>query len=273
MTDMHVQPERGAGPGFQRAIEEAQKHSPDLLLMTGDLVMDVMGSDLDRAERQFAVFRDVVRDNASVPVRYCIGNHDVWGWGDVAGNKATPLFGKRWAQERLELESPYYSFEAGGWKVVVLDSTHRKGEGNGYTARLDEEQFEWLTSELQGTPKSTPVLVASHIPLFCACAFLDGDNEKSGDWHVPGAWMHTDFRRIKDLFLRHPNVKAAASGHIHLADRVDYLGVSYFCNGAVSAGWWKGKYQEFGNAIAILDLFEDGTVANQFIEFPWEPKP
>lgn len=272
LTDMHVQPERAAGPGFARAIEEAQKHSPDLLLMTGDLVMDVMGSDLDRAEKQFAVFRDVVRSHTSVPVRYVIGNHDVWGWNDVAGNKSNPLFGKKWAQEKVELETPYYTFGAGGWKVVVLDSTHRKGEGNGYTARLDDAQFEWLAGELQSTPKSVPILVASHIPLFCACAFLDGDNEKSGEWQVPGAWMHTDFRRIKDLFLKHPNVKAAVSGHIHLADRVDYLGVSYFCNGAVSGGWWKGKYQEFGNGIAVVDLFEDGTVANQYMEFAWDPR-
>jgi len=85
--------------------------------------------------------------------------------------------------------------------------------------------------------------------------------------------MHVDFRRIKDLFTKYPNVKLSISGHIHLVDRVDYLGVSYFCNGAVSGGWWGGKYQEFSNGYAIVELFEDGSFTNQYIEYPWTPKP
>jgi 3',5'-cyclic-AMP phosphodiesterase len=273
LTDMHVQPERGAGEGFRKAIEAAQTHKPDLLLMTGDLVMDVMGSDLDRADKQLAVFREAVKDSAGVPVRYCIGNHDVWGWNNLDKYSSAPLFGKRWAQEKFELAAPYYHFDQGGWRIVVLDSTHRDGDGPGYTARLDDEQFGWLGDLLENTPATMPVLVASHIPLFCACAFLDGDNEKKGDWVVPGSWMHIDFRRIKTLFRKHPNVKAALSGHIHLADRVDYLGVSYFCNGAVSAGWWGGPYQEFENGYAIVDLFDDGSVENRYMEYEWEVRP
>lgn len=273
LTDMHVQPERGAGEGFSKAIRAAQEHKPDLLLMTGDLVMDVMGSDLDRAEKQLAVYREALKDSADVPVRHCIGNHDVWGWNNLDKYSKEPLFGKKWAQEKFELSAPYYHFDQGGWRIVVLDSTHRNGDGPGYTARLNDDQFGWLEDLLADTPATTPVLVASHIPLFCACAFLDGENETKGDWVVPGSWMHIDFRRIKNLFRKHPNVKTALSGHIHLADRVDYLGVSYFCNGAVSAGWWGGGYQEFKNGYAIVDLFEDGTVDNQYLEYEWEVRP
>jgi 3',5'-cyclic AMP phosphodiesterase CpdA len=273
LTDMHVQPERGAVEGFAKSLEEAQKHGPDLIFLGGDLIMDALGTDLARAKTQFDLLMDVVKANADVPVRYAIGNHDVWGWDDIAKWGSEPKFGKIYAQERLELARPYYSFEQGGWRMIVLDSTHRKAEGNGYTARLDDEQFGWLADELSSAPQDQPVLLMSHIPLFCACAFLDGDNEKSGNWQVPGAWMHIDFRRIKDLLLKHPNVKAALSGHIHLADRVDYLGVSYYCNGAVSGGWWGGKYQDFSNGYAIVDLFDDGTVANSYFEFGWTPKP
>ncbi len=273
LTDMHVQPERGAVEGFAKSLEEAQKHSPDLIFLGGDLIMDALGTELDRAKAQFDLFADVVKSNAGAPVRYAIGNHDVWGWNNIAKWGSEAKFGKIYAQERLELARPYYSFEQGGWRMIVLDSTHRKAEGNGYTARLDDEQFAWLADELSSAQQDQPVLLMSHIPLFCACAFLDGDNEKSGNWQVPGAWMHIDFRRIKDLLLKHPNVKAALSGHIHLADRVDYLGVSYYCNGAVSGGWWSGKYQEFSNGYAIVDLFDDGTVANSYFEFGWTPKP
>src|SRR5438552_2511432 len=77
-------------------------------------------------------------------------------------------------------------------------------QAGGYEARLDDEQFDWLKADLQATPKTTPILILSHIPILAACALFDGDNEKSGDWVVPGAWMHLDARRLKSLFVEHP---------------------------------------------------------------------
>jgi 3',5'-cyclic-AMP phosphodiesterase len=273
LTDMHVQPEKGAQAGFEKGLEACQSQSPDVIFCGGDLIMDALGTDLGRAQKQWDLFTAGVKASAGVPVRYALGNHDVWGWNNIDKHKDHALFGKQHAQDQLELASPYYSFTQAGWRIIVLDSTHRKLDGSGgYTARLDDGQFEWLSDTLAGTPKDQPVLVLSHIPIFCACAFLDGDNEKSGNWQVPGAWMHIDVRRIKDLFLKHPNVRLALSGHIHLADRVDYLGVSYFCNGAVSGGWWGGKYQEFGNGYAIVDLFDDGSFENKYMEYAWTPK-
>ena len=69
---------------------------------------------------------------------------------------------------------------------------------------------------------------------------------------------------------KHPNVKAAISGHIHLADRTRYLNVDYFCNGSVCGRWWTGKYQEFAPAYALLDLFNDGSVECELIHFDWK---
>ncbi len=89
---------------------------------------------------------------------------------------------------------------------------------------------------------------------------------------VPGSWMHIDARRIKDLFLKHPNVRLCLSGHIHLVDRVEYLGVTYLCNGAVSGGWWKGANQECNPGYGLVDLYDDGTFENRYVEFPWKPR-
>jgi hypothetical protein len=35
----------------------------------------------------------------------------------------------------------------------------------------------------------------------------------------------------------------------------------------VSGGWWKGDYQEFPPAYAVVDFFEDGTVRNQLVRY------
>lgn len=233
--------------------------------------MDAFGADHDRTKVQWDLFGKVLRDECSLPVEHCIGNHDVWSFRTREDNPMHAAKAvKKWALAELGLESPYRTFVKGGWRFIVLDSTFPSG--NGYTARLDDEQFEWLGQTLRDSDPKQPVLIVSHIPILAACAYFDGDNEKSGNWVVPGAWMHIDARRIKDLFFKHPNVKAAISGHIHLIDRVEYLGVSYLCNGAVCGGWWKGNYQECEPGYALVDLFDDGTVESRYVAFGWTPR-
>ncbi len=271
LTDIHVQPERNAEAGMTACLHAVQgmDDAPELIVTGGDSVMDVFGRrGAARNNAQKEIYQRVLRDECSLPVRGCIGNHDVHHWGEGQDNEGQPL-GKRWAEELLDLEKRFYHFDQAGWRFFVLDSTQPRG-GN-YTAGLDDTQWEWFQAELAATPQDTPVLVVSHIPIFCACAFFDGKNEHSGDWRVPGAWMHVDARRIKDLFHKHPNVKLCLSGHIHLVDRVEYLGVTYCCNGAVSGGWWGGKYQEFAPGYAIVDLYNDGSFVNTFVNFDWPP--
>lgn len=152
----------------------------------------------------------------------------------------------------------------------MLDSTHTDG-GNGYIAKLDEEQFEWLSSELADTPVHVPVLIVTHEPILSAASFFDGKNEEGGHWNVPAAWMHIDARRLKDLFRKHTNVRLCLSGHLHLVDRVDYCGVTYICDGAVCGAWWKGDNQECDEGYGIIDLYDDGSFAHQYVAFGWKP--
>lgn len=265
MTDTHVQPEREAGAGFATALRTAQGLSdkPDFVIFGGDNVMNVDGSEgADRAAVQLDVWKNALRNELSIPHYYCIGNHDVL--------RMHPVDGKKWAVDAYGLPGRYHTFDRAGWKFIVLDSTSpQKG---GYKGRLDDAQFEWLEQELRAAPAEMPVLIVGHIPILAACSYFDGDNEKSGDWKVPGAWMHIDARRIKDLFRRHPNVRLCLSGHIHLVDQVVYNGVTYCCNGAVSGGWWKGPCQEFQNGFGVVDLFDDGSFRNEYVTYEWTPR-
>jgi 3',5'-cyclic AMP phosphodiesterase CpdA len=262
LTDIHVTPDRSAAEGLAHTLRHlnSQSDRPDFIMLGGDQVMDVFRESEETFETQWKLYHSVMRSENDLPIEPCIGNHDVWGWGEREG--------KRRAMEQLVMDSRYRSFDRAGWHIVVLDSTHQSGEG--YTAKLDDEQFEWLEADLAAT--AAPVLVVSHIPILSAAAFLDGDNVKEdGDWHVPGAWMHVDVQRIKALFGRHPQVKVCLSGHLHLVERVDYNGVAYFCNGAVCGGWWQGDYQECRNGYALVDLNHDGTFACEYVCTGWEP--
>ncbi len=276
LTDVHVQPELGAGEGLAACLQHVQslKDRPQLILSGGDSIMDSFGQDQARTKLQWDLWARVLKGECSIPVEACIGNHDVWGWNRDS-SKATgdePLYGKKWAVEALGLSKRYRSFDREGWHFVVLDSTQPAAKPGSYTAHLDEEQFDWLERDLAATKPETPVLVLSHIPILSAAAFFDGENTKGPDWVVPGAWMHMDAKKIKDLFGKHPNVKVCLSGHLHLVDRVDYNGVTYFCNGAVSGGWWKGNYHECAPGYATLDLYPDGTFERQYIPYGWTPK-
>ena len=114
------------------------------------------------------------------------------------------------------------------------------------------------------------VLVFGHIPILSAAAFFKSQAEESGDWEIPARVMAIDARKLKGLFHKHKNVKVCLSGHLHLVDRVDYLGVSYLCNGAVSGSWWKGPNQEFEPGYAVLDLYDDGTFDNRYVTYGWK---
>lgn len=266
LTDVHVQPIVGAAKGFARCLHHVQNlpDKPDLILNGGDAIMEAHGRGQDSVKRQWKLYHDVLLADNGLPVLNCVGNHDIW-----CPKETTEAFtgGKQWATDELQLPKPYYSVDKNGWHIVVLDSVQPKPDGGWYTAHLDDEQYDWLESDLKNTPAQTPVLIVSHVPILAACVFFDGKRFEGGNWNVPSRWMHSDTVRLTNLFYRHPNVKAALSGHIHLTDRVDYNGVSYFCNGAVSGAWWFGSYHHTAAGYAIVDLFDDGTVENRYVAY------
>lgn len=270
LTDIHVQPERGAPEGMEAALAHAvgQKDKPDLIFTGGDLIMDSFGATKERTKEQWDIFARVM-GGVKLPVEHTIGNHDVWGWGSREKYSKEPEYGKKWACDILGLKKPFRSFDRAGWHFIVLDSTYMK-EPTGYTARLDDEQYEWLKGDLAATDPKTPIMVVSHIPIIAICSFFDGENEKSGDWTIPGSWMHIDARRIKDAFKKHPNVKICVSGHEHLLDQVVYNGVNYFCNGAVCGAWWAGDYHECTYGYALIDLYDDGSFENKYVAYGWK---
>lgn len=276
LTDIHIQPERGAGEGLAACLRHAQSQAdpPQLILTGGDAVMDATQDDPARATIQANLWRSVWRAECSLPVEHCIGNHDVV-WNPNRKARTAPgrelLGGKEFALDLLGLDRRYRSFDHAGWHFIVLDSVYP--HNNDYIGRLDDEQFAWLADDLAATPASTPVLVVSHIPILSICAMLYGEQEVSGEWVVPASWVHMDARRIKDLFRRHPNVKLCLSGHIHLTDRVAYASddVTYICGGAVCGNWWEGAIDGVPEGYLLVDLYDDGGFDTQYVAYGWSP--
>jgi 3',5'-cyclic AMP phosphodiesterase CpdA len=271
ITDIHVQPGQIPEKGMADALNHIQrlKHKPEFIINGGDSIMDGLAADKQKTQIQFDLFKSILTKENSLPIYHCIGNHDVWGWfvKENEALKADKQYGKQWVVEEFNMPRRHYSFTKGKWKFMVLDSTQLNPAG-GYIAYVDPEQYAWLEEELKNTPKDTFVCVVSHIPILSICAGLFfNKTETNGDLKIQRNLMHTDFLTLKKLFAQYPNVRVCLSGHIHLQDELNYLGVKYYCNGAISGNWWKGSFQEFAPAYAMIELFDDGSSERTMVNY------
>lgn len=265
MGDTHILPDKKPMDGVAKCFQsvQQQRDKPTFILHGGDVIMDALKEDRDRVQKQWDTWHSVAKANNSLPIEYCIGNHDIWGFD---GAKADPMYGKKWAQDQLQISGRYRSFSKGGWQFIILDSVQPKADGGWYTGGIDPEQMEWLKGELARLDKKTPVLIMSHIPIVSVTGFAFATNVKDGNWQIPAGIDLPDAAQLITLFYEHPNVKACLSGHMHLLDRAEYNGVSYMCNGAVSGNWWKADtYQQTHAGYALFDLYDDGTIERQYI--------
>jgi predicted MPP superfamily phosphohydrolase len=279
LTDAHVQPELQAQEGLAACLEHVHglPRRPDLILGGGDMVMDVMANDRSRATLQKACFDAAFRD-CRIPVRHCVGNHDIFGWNkEKSGTDGTEAdWGKKWALDLFGLERAAYSFDHGGWHFIALDGVQPNGD-NGYLARLDDAQREWLAADLAAVPAGRPVLVWTHIPVVTVTGFTaDRNAGRTGETVISRGEMHADAPAVHRLLAESGKVRLCLSGHMHLLDRVEVDGVTYICGGAVSGGWWRGPHEPKETAArcpsgyGLVTLRPDGSFTHEYRSYGWK---
>ena len=253
ITDVHIRTGDQAPDRFKKCLAEITRLKVDFFLNGGDSINDASYDNVKRESviEQWNLWDDCLQSISRHEVYSCIGNHDPW-W--AAPSKADDMYGKDYVVKRLKIPGRYYSFTKKNWHFIILD-------GNNKNISLDEEQFAWLEQELAKLPASTPTLLMSHYPILGTTPILVGGG-------------HSDHKKLKDLFYKHRDkVKVCLSGHNHLYDKTWYNGVLYCCNGAMSGFWWgkgdkesagPGYYLETPPGYAILNLYEDGTVTNEY---------
>ncbi len=269
ITDIHVKPGIIPETGMANVLHliQASKLKPAFIVNTGDAIMDALEASKEKTATQWALYNRILKNENTLPIYSCIGNHDIWGWfnKDISLQQDV-LYGKQWAVNELAIPKRYYHIEKENWAFIFLDSTQLNPAG-GYIAKLDTEQMDWLTTLLEKV-KDKHVCIFSHIPILSICAGLFfNKTQPNGDLLIKRNLMHTDFLELNSLFSKYTNIKACISGHIHMQDDIHYNGIRYMCNGAVCGNWWNGSFNGFAPAYAMLDFYKDGWVERKMITY------
>lgn len=254
ITDVHIKAGENAPGRFKNCLKHIlSSHKPDFFLNGGDSINDASYDNVvhDQVIQQWGIWDDCMKELDKYELYSCIGNHDPW-W--KAPSKEHEMYGKQYVVKRLKIPHRYYHFTKKNWHFIILD-------GNNSKISLDKEQYDWLEAELAKIPANAPVLLMSHFPILGTTQVLVGGG-------------HSDCKKLKDLFYKHKDkVRICLSGHNHLSDHTSYNGVLYCCNGAMSGFWWgkgdaesagPGYYLETPPGYAMLKLYEDGTVENEY---------
>jgi len=183
-SDTHVgfsgPPDPLGTQAFERAVESvnALPEKPDLVLFTGDLTHDSEKPE-EHAERM-RLFQKIA-GRLDVPLVHCVpGEHD-------AALDGGALF-------RGVFGDTHYSFDHRGVHFVALDNVSLGKPAVG------PEQLAWLRRDLARFPKTAPIVVFTHRPLF----------DLKPDWE----WFTSDGDDVMNALAPYENV-TVLYGHIH----------------------------------------------------------
>ncbi len=271
LTDIHLYSQRSAALGLATALRHLQsiEDRPEFIINGGDAIYD--GLEVDRAtlEQQWALWNTVWKAENSLPLKHCLGNHDVWGWNNKSSTTGSePGWGKGYSLDQLGLDKSYYRFDHGGWEFVVLDSVTPDAE-TVYRADLGQQQFDWLAGVLAGLPAEKPIVIVSHIPILTV-GDVGWSRQLAEQPQGHKMLVHQDRGELLQLFRQYPNVKLCLSGHTHLTEQIRFAGVGFVNSGAVSGLWWKGKNAHTDEGYGMIDLFDDGSFETQYLSYGWD---
>jgi 3',5'-cyclic AMP phosphodiesterase CpdA len=190
LSDTHV----GSGPplnqngtaAFEHAVETVNRlrQPPDLVLFTGDLTHD--SEEPGEPARRMQRFQEIagrlrVKMHKVVP-----GEHDA---GLDGGVQFREVFGET-----------HYAFDHRGVHFVALDNVSRG------KPEVGPEQLAWLEKDLSRFPRTAPIVVFTHRPLF----------DLKPEWE----WFTSDGDQVMNVLAPFENV-TVLYGHIHREDAHD----------------------------------------------------
>ncbi len=197
LSDAHVgfsgPPDPLGTKAFEHAVDllNASGRPPELVLFTGDLTHDAEKRD-EHASRM-RKFKEIAGRLKASKLYFVPGEHDA---GLDGGQLYREFFGASW-----------YSFDHRGVHFVGLDNVSRA------KPEVGPEQRAWLVNDLTRFPKTAPIVVFTHRPLF----------DLKPEWE----WFTSDGPEVMKILAPFENV-TVLYGHIHRRDVHKEATVSHY---------------------------------------------
>ena len=264
LTDIHIEYGRSAPQGFMQAIDTVNKLNPDFVLTGGDLVADALETPYEKVDSLYDLYIEMSK-KFKMPVYNTIGNHEHFGIyrkNDVDTNH--PEYDSKMFEHRIGKR--YYSFDHKGWHFMVLDAVSITKDRD-YIGLIEEDQIEWIKSDLQKIDKKTPIAISVHIPFITSQTQLQDGPLAS----TPTYLVINNARDVLLLFWEY-NLKLVLQGHLHFLEDI-YINedVHFITGGAVSARWWNNKPTDYPEEGFLLVKVKGEEIDWDYIDYGWVP--
>ena len=187
-------------PMFKRAIQKANKLSPDIVVISGDMVNKPL-------ESEFDVFLNIAQ-NFEIPFYPALGNHDVGVGGGLSKQIILDKLNK--SCDWLMLSNPSYFVIKDEYIFIFMDgTTDREVTSKG---TFSQASLEFLDKTLSTYPNKKAIIV-QHFPLLPPF--------KSASHEI------TNREEYFNILDKHENVIMVLSGHYHASKAIERNNVLY----------------------------------------------
>jgi UDP-2,3-diacylglucosamine pyrophosphatase LpxH len=236
LTDLHYADRPPAGTRFYRetlvklreCVRKLNAMGPEFVIELGDFI-----DAADTADVEIGYLKTVEAEFARLqsPRHYVLGNHCVW------------TLNKEQFFSNCAAQKPFYSFDAHGVHVVVLDACYR-ADGVPYGARnfdwtdteIPPAEREWLREDLKAAKGRAVIFVHQRLDV-------------QTDYGVKSALA------VRQILENSGKVLAVVQGHYHHNDYRHINGIHY----CTLAAMIEGTGPEH-NAFALMSVFKDGLI-------------
>ena len=236
VTDLHYADKPPSGSRHYRetpeklakAAERFTNTPPDFIVELGDLI-----DAADSVETELGYLKRINKDFSAI----CENRHYVLGNHCVATLTKNEFLGS------IQQSDSYYSFDAGEFHFIVLDSCFRS-DGEPYRRNnfkwtdpnIPGPEIQWLKADLKKSPKKTIVLAHQRLDV-------------SNHYGVKNA------AAVRKVLEDSGKVLAVLQGHSHKNDHKEIAGIHY----CVLAAMIEGSGKE-NNGYSTMDIFAGGTI-------------
>jgi len=260
-TDIHANAEPWTSAALTKAADAINARKADLVLCGGDLIAGGFDASPDDVAPQWDAYTAMAR-SIDAEHHAVIGNRDLVGARPKDGS--APASDPRGEFKRhLGVSRTYDTFDALGYRFVLLDSLRISDAPHMYDGWVSSEQREWLRDLLARTPSDMPIVVLLHMPLLTA--FFAAT--RGATFQAQPNRVVINNTEVIELFADH-NLILVLQGHLHVSEAVQWRGITFLTGGAICGKWWRGTHFGTAEGFSAITLRED-RIDWDYVDYGW----